>query len=182
VKQVTDHEDQLTLRPARAGDGEAVFEVTRLSAAGLARNHYSAEQIAGWMGERTPAYYEDLIAHGRMVVAERGGVIVGFVDAVPGELTRLFILPDAAGNGLGRRLLQIGIEHARHGFDGSIRIEATLNAVEFYKHFGFKVIGKGYATHTLGGPPLPCVHMELSAIRHPRRKVSTTPAVTRKRP
>jgi GNAT superfamily N-acetyltransferase len=161
VKQVTAHEDQPVLRPARGGDGEAVLEVTRLSVAGLARNHYSAEQIAGWMGERTPAYYEDLIAHGRMVVAERGGVIVGFVDSEPGELTRLFILPDASGYGLGRRLLQIGIEHARRGLDGSIRVEATLNAVDFYKHFGFKAIGKGYAAHTLGGPPIPIVHMEL---------------------
>jgi GNAT superfamily N-acetyltransferase len=161
MKQVSGRDAQVTLRPARSGDGKAVLEVTQLSVAGLARGHYSEEQISGWMGERTPAYYEDIIAHGLMVVAERGGVIVGFVDSEPGELTRLFILPEAAGSGLGKRLLEIGIEHARRGSKGGVKVEATLNAVQFYERFGFKATGTGHGTHTLGGPPIPIVHMEL---------------------
>src|ERR1700754_4728857 len=89
-----------SFRPARAGDGKAVFDITQLSIAGLGKQHYSAEQIAGWMGQRTPAFYEDLIGNGKMIVAERDHKIVGFVDAEPGEVTRLFILPEVAGFGL----------------------------------------------------------------------------------
>ena len=153
--------DQFVLRPAHQGDGQSVFDVTWLSVRGLAKNHYSAEQIEHWMGERTPAYYEELIANGRMVLAERSGVIVGFVDAEPGELTRLFILPDVSGCGLGGRLLHIGIEQARRGHEGPVKVEATLNAVGFYELHGFKVSGRGYASHTVGGPPIPIMHMEL---------------------
>ena len=138
-----------------------MFDITWLSVSGLAGSHYSAKVIAGWMGERTPAYYEDLIAKGRMVVAEQSGVVVGFVDAEPGELTRLFILPSASGNGLGKRLLQIGIEHARQRHDGTTKVEVTLNAVGFYERHGFKITGKGPSSHTLGGPPIQIVHMEL---------------------
>jgi GNAT superfamily N-acetyltransferase len=127
----------------------------------LAKDHYSAEVIAGWMGERTPAYYEALIAHGRMIVAEQSGVIVGFVDAEPGEVTRLFLLPTASGSGLGSRLLQNGIEHARRGHDGPIKVEATLNAVGFYEKRGFRILGGGYTSHNLGGPPIAIVYMEL---------------------
>ncbi len=153
--------EQTVLRPAREGDGRAVFDVTRLSVAALAKDHYSAEQIAGWMGDRTPDTYEHLIANRRMVVAERDGAIVGFVDAVPGEVTRLFVLPDAAGSGLGRRLLEIGIETARKGHSGSIRLEATINAEGFYQRHGFETIKRGYFSHGLGGDPIEIVHMEL---------------------
>lgn len=155
--------DDLTLRPARPGDGPAVFDVTRRSVAGLARTHYSAEQIDGWMGERTPATYEEAIAGGRMVVAERGGAVVGFVDAAPGEVTRLFVLPEAAGTGLGKRLLAIGIEHARAGHAGPLRLEATRNAEAFYAKHGFRRVGTGCFSHGVGGDPIEIVHMELPA-------------------
>lgn len=149
------------LRPARTGDGAAVFEVTRLSVRALARDHYPAEQIEGWMGARTPHYYEQLIAQGRVVVAELEGEIVGFVDAEPGEVTRLFILERVAGYGLGKRLLAIGVENARRDHEGPIRIESTINAEGFYRSQGFRPVGRGFFSHGLGGDPIEIVHMEL---------------------
>jgi GNAT superfamily N-acetyltransferase len=155
-------QDQPLFRAATPSDAQAVFELTRLSVAGLATAHYSPEQIAGWMGDRTPAYYEDLIAKGNMVVADRDGTILGFVDAEPGEVTRLFLLPAAAGAGLGGRLLAIGIERARTGHAGPIRLEATINAEGFYRRHGFQPVGRGFFSHGLGGDPIEIVHMELA--------------------
>ena len=154
-------EQEASLRPARAGDGQALFDVTHRSVAGLATGHYSPEQIAGWMGQRTPAFYEDLIARGRMVVAELGGEVVGFVDAEPGEVTRLFILPHAAGHGLGGRLLGLGLAAARDGHAGPVRLEATINAAGFYRRHGFREVGRGQFSHGLGGDPIEIIHMEL---------------------
>ncbi|WAC25661.1 GNAT family N-acetyltransferase [Ancylobacter sp. SL191] len=156
---MTDGTDTL-LRPARAGDGAALFDVTRRSVAGLATDHYSPEQIAGWMGARTPAYYEDIIARGNVVVAERAGAVIAFVDAEPGEVTRLFLLPETAGAGLGRRLLEIGVEKARLGHDGPIKVESTVNAQGFYQRHGFRPVGRGYFSHGLGGDPIEIVQME----------------------
>lgn len=151
----------MRLRPARQGDGQAVFDVTRLSVQALAKDHYAADQIAGWMGARVPAYYEELIAKGRMVVAERNGAIVGFVDAEPGEVTRLFVLPEVAGSGLGKQLLDIGIDKAREGHAGPIRLESTINAEGFYRRHGFRTVGRGHFSHGLGGDPIEIIHMEL---------------------
>lgn len=95
------------------------------------------------------------------MVCVRGGVVVGFVDAVPGEVTRLFILPEVAGVGLGRRLLEIGIAQARLGHSGAIKLEATVNAVGFYRKCGFRSIGRGCFSHGRGGDPIAIVHMEL---------------------
>lgn len=153
--------DGFVLRPARAGEGARLFEITRLSVAGLARGHYSAAQIDGWMGARTPATYEGLIAKGGVTVAECEGLIVGFVDAEPGEVTRLFLVPDAAGAGLGARLLEIGIAKARAGHPGPIRVEATVNAEGFYRRHGFRRVGTGNFSHGIGGDPIAVVLMEL---------------------
>ena len=143
--------DQLTIRPARAGDGAAVFEVTRLSAAGLAKDHGGAQ----------PDFYEEAIGKGRMVVVERSGVVVAYVDAEPGELTRLFVLPEVAGMGIGARLLEIGLEAARLGHSGPVKVEASINAEAFYRRFGFTTIRRGYFTHGVGGVPIEIVHMSL---------------------
>ena len=154
--------ESVSLRAARKGDGEALFEVTRRSVEALARNHYSPEQIAGWMGDRTSAYYEDLIAQGQVVVAEFKGTVMGFVDSEPGEVTRLFLLPGVAGSGLGRKLLDVGIANARKGHTGPIKVESTINAESFYRRHGFRTVGRGYFSHGLGGDPIEIVHMELS--------------------
>ncbi|MBT1154157.1 GNAT family N-acetyltransferase [Aminobacter anthyllidis] len=150
-----------TLRPARSGDGQAVFDVTRHSVRELAQGHYSAEQIAGWMGNRTPDTYEALIAKGLMVVAEQDDRVVGFVDSEPGEVTRLFLLAGAAGSGLGKVLLEIGIQNARRDHDGPIKVESTINAEGFYRRHGFRTVERGYFSHGVGGEPIEIVHMEL---------------------
>jgi len=113
------------------------------------------------MGQRTPAFYEELIAKGRMTVCMHDGIAVGFVDAEPGEVTRLFVLPEFARSGVGRRLLEIGITQARLGHVGSIKLEATINAEGFYRKHGFRSIGRGHFSHGLGGEPIEIVRMEL---------------------
>ncbi|MCU9849971.1 GNAT family N-acetyltransferase [Defluviimonas sp. WL0024] len=152
----------LVIRPARAGDGASVFEITRDSVAGLAGDFYSEQQIINWMGERTPEFYENLISHGRMFVAVReDGRAVGFVDTVPGEVTRMFILPEAAGQGLGSHLLALGIAKASEGFSGPITVEATLNAVRFYEKHGFVALHRSISSHAVGGATFEIMHMEL---------------------
>jgi GNAT superfamily N-acetyltransferase len=149
------------IRPARAGDGQAIYDVTRLSVQGLARDFYSAETIAGWMGRRDAAFYEELITHGRMLVAEwADGVVVAFVDTVPGEVTRLFILPEAAGQGLGSRLLELGMAKASEGHSGPIVVEATLNAEAFYRKHGFLAMGRRLSAHDIGGAQIEIIRME----------------------
>lgn len=152
---------EVVIRSARIGDGAAAFDITRQSVEGLAGDFYTEQQIKGWMGTRTPEFYEALIARGRMFVAEReDGTVVAFVDTVPGEVTRMFILPEAAGQGLGSRLLALGIENASEGFSGLVKVEATLNAVRFYEKHGFVILHHALSSHDVGGATFEIVHME----------------------
>ena len=152
--------DPVILRPARAGDGAAVFAVTHQSISQLGRERYSDEQLRGWMGQRTPDDYERSIAKGAMVVACVEDRIVGFVDAEPGEVTRLFVLEQVAGQQVGSRLLQIGLEKASAPGIERIKVESTLNAEPFYQRHGFVSQGRGVFSHGVGGEPIEVVYME----------------------
>ncbi len=146
------------IRPARAGEGQALYDVTAAAIRALAAGHYAPAQIAAWMDGRDAAHYEAVIAGGNVRVATAGGIILGFVDTAPGVLTRLFVLPEVAGMGLGRRLQEIGVAAAR--LDGLVRLEATLNAAPFYARCGFVETGRALYTHPCGGLPVEVVNME----------------------
>ena len=127
------------LRPARPGEGQALYDITKAAIGSGAAGYYSQAQISGWMNGRDGAYYEVLIAAGGIIVAAEGGVVLGYVEAAQGEITRLFVHPGTAGQGLGRLLLERGIAMAG---PGEIRLNATLNAVPFYEHCGFTPQGR----------------------------------------
>jgi len=137
---------EIILRAACAGEGHFLFEITERSVRALADRHYSAEQIDHWMSGRSAGYYERIIAAGGTTVACDGAHIVGYVDAVPGEIKRLFVAPGVVGKGLGTRLLHVGLVRARQGHAGPLLVLATLNAEGFYARHGF--VRQGTTTYS----------------------------------
>lgn len=148
-------------RPARPGEGQALYDITEAAIRAFASGHYSAAQIEGWMAGRDAAQYEEIIARGGVVVAEGMGVLFGFVEAAAGEILRLFVKPEASGQGLGRRLLQHGIERAG---GGEVRLNATLNAMPFYERCGFIALGREIYTHPGNGQQVEIVKMRRPAV------------------
>ncbi len=152
----------LQLRPGRVSDLTAIFDITRDSFATLARGHYSQAQMDAWMDGCSPETYRDGVEAGHIQVAELRGKVVGYVESRPGELTRLFVLPEAAGRGIGTRLLRLGVRLARRGHLGPVVLESLLNAVSFYEQRGFVATGTGFSSQ--GGaesPPIEVLHMVL---------------------
>jgi ribosomal protein S18 acetylase RimI-like enzyme len=77
------------------------------------------------------------IEHGATFVAERDNVLVGFCEAIPGEILAVYVDPAWARQGVGTALLSQAWEHAAAP-GGVVRLEATLNATAFYEHLGFR--------------------------------------------
>jgi putative acetyltransferase len=92
-------------------------------------------------------------------VRDGQGWAAGFIAVVDRKVEMLFIHPGARGQGAGRRLL----EYAISKFDA---VELDVNeqnaqAIGFYLHLGFVVVGRSALDGT--GKPYPLLHMRLAA-------------------
>ena len=63
--------------------------------------------------------------------------IKGYVHFTKAEILGLFVDPKEHGKGYGKALLQFALKEIQ---ERPVKIYATLNAVEFYTHFGFKKV------------------------------------------
>ncbi len=87
------------------------------------------------------------IESGATVVAEHGGVIVGFASVVPrddgdAELDALFVEPDAWGRGVGRELVKRCAARASSLGARSLHVMGNPHAEGFYTACGFEAIGQ----------------------------------------
>ncbi|MES2959503.1 MAG: GNAT family N-acetyltransferase [Pseudomonadota bacterium] len=144
---------------------DALFRVHQASVRGLCSAAYSARHIDTWFEGRTPEIYLPLLERGQILVALLEGRIQGFVGALPGEVTSLFVLPEAAGHGLGSKLFMRGLARAEAAFDGPITVISTRNAVDFYARFGFEPVEEGTFVRGQGQLEYPVVKMVRSATR-----------------
>ncbi|MCR8907831.1 acetyltransferase [Thermophilibacter sp. ET337] len=90
-----------------------------------------------------------------LVTAEKDGVPVGFMGVEGGRLEMLFLDPDVRGQGLGRQLLEHGIE--RLGVTELTVNEQNPQAVGFYEHLGFSTYRRTELDEQ--GRPYPLLYM-----------------------
>ncbi len=85
--------------------------------------------------------------------------IIGFAGFEGHHLEMLFIHPDYRGKGIGKALLDYGIAQLQvRKVDVN---EQNLQAVGFYQHCGFTIIGR--SERDASGKPYPILHMALEA-------------------
>lgn len=86
------------------------------------------------------------------------GELVGFCGVSEGNIEMLFIAPQARGKGVGTLLASHAIR-----VQGAIKVdvnEQNEQALGFYKHLGFEVIGRSSLDGQ--GKPYPLLHMRLN--------------------
>lgn len=92
-------------------------------------------------------------------VAEEEGVLGFFIlDLKGAELNAIYLHPDAAGSGVGRRLFEYAEGLAQGNLISELRLKSTLNAVGFYEACGFHRVRESIHTNP-AGVELPCVEM-----------------------
>ncbi len=92
------------------------------------------------------------------IACDDSGQILGFCGVHDGNIEMLFIAPEARGKGVGKQLALNAITHqAATKVDVN---EQNDQALGFYKHMGFRVIGRSPLDGQ--GNPYPLLHMALN--------------------
>ena len=115
--------------------------------------------LSGGEVEAIKAYVPQALREVPRLVAgeDERGVPIGFLGADGQRLEMLFLLPEARGKGLGRALLQYGMD--RYGLRELAVNEQNPQARGFYERMGFHVYRRT-ETDEQGGP-YPLLYMKL---------------------
>ena len=93
-----------------------------------------------------------------LIIAENESEkLVAFMGVEHERLEMLFLLADERGQGIGRKLLQYGIQN--YGIKEVTVNEQNPQAVGFYEHMGFKTYKR--TDHDEEGNPYPLLYMKL---------------------
>jgi putative acetyltransferase len=139
----------LSIRRARAGDGETIRRIHLASIRGLGGRAYPEEVVEAWAHDRDPEEYpidEDDTA---VFLAEQAGSVVGFGwityggdpdfrAAVDGKIGAVYVHPSVARQGVGTTIYQALETRAREAGLESLGLWASLPAVPFYEAQGYE--------------------------------------------
>ena len=106
-----------------------------------------------FLKEEDIAYFKPLIRG----VRDDKNKIIGFIGVADQNLEMLFLHPNYRAKGIGKNLLEYAI--------GKLNVtkvdvnEENEQAVGFYQHFGFKIIGRSELDSS--AKPYPVLHMEI---------------------
>jgi GNAT superfamily N-acetyltransferase len=135
----------LTMRPARAGDAEAISALVTLLSRYFLADPERPEDAAGFLAQLSPAACAERLSDPRFRhhVAEVDGALAGFVAIRDdGHLYHLFVAERFHGHGIATRLWGIGSGEARaRGNPGRFTVNSSLHAVPVYERFGFATAG-----------------------------------------
>jgi GNAT superfamily N-acetyltransferase len=110
----------------------------------------------------------DEVARRHFVVADRGGLVVGFycVDGEPpvGELSHMWVRPSEIGTGLGRVMWQDAMAAAAAAGFEYLEIEAEPNAEGFYRKMGAERIAET-PSGSITGRMLPLMRVRVPALQ-----------------
>lgn len=133
------------LRPIRPADGHALYGVFRRSLETLVRSYGDEWAYDATDDAQTWPRWESLYAYlqgacDQAWLAERDGAVVGYARSLrrgdTRELTEFFVLPEAAGGGVGKRLLEAAFP-AQPGVTRLIIATGDPSALSRYVRHGF---------------------------------------------
>jgi GNAT superfamily N-acetyltransferase len=149
----------LEIRHAKPNDAQTAFDIRLQAIRHQCIGAYTAEQMLAWTAGAAKDGYSDLMEkHFYLGCIDGEPVATGMLDLENSEVGAIFVLPGFMKQGIGVRMLNHLECLARELGLKEVNLDATLNAVDFYRRCGF--VGNEYAIyHSPSGLQLTCVPM-----------------------
>lgn len=147
------------IRRATQSDSQTAFNIRLLAIRHQCIDAYTTEQILAWTAGSHKDGYSDLMEkHFYLGCIQGEPVATGMLDLEKSEIGAIFVLPSFMQQGIGMRVLGHLERVARDLGLEKVKLEATLNATDFYRRCGF--VGDDPAIyHSPSGLQLACVPM-----------------------
>ncbi|AHM05601.1 hypothetical protein roselon_03343 [Roseibacterium elongatum DSM 19469] len=133
----------LIIRPYRPEDAGQLARVFHLAVRRGAAGHYSLAQRLAWSPRaRSARYWDQRLSRLDTIVAADGRGAVGFMalNLDDAFLDFAYVMPDAAGCGVGDALLSIVEGRAKSAGIDRLETEASRVAEPFFAHRGWRVL------------------------------------------
>lgn len=159
--------DGYAIRQAGPADAAAIRDAHIDSIRSLGPRYYPPAIVTDWGAGLTVEVYAHAMAAGEVFFVATGEIsghpsVLGFSSdyCVEGSEhgTSVYVRGAVARRGIGSALLRRAEAHARARGATSIRIDASLAGVAFYRVHGFEEVGRG-DTRLLSGRSIACVFM-----------------------
>ena len=145
------------VRRAVTADAAILCDLHKASVRALCAGTYSTAQIELWLAPRSADHYRHAMTAGEvMLAATYADRVVGFASTKGAELLALYVDPKL-GRGAGGPLLAAAEEQACLSGEKVLRLQATPNAVAFYRKHGYMRGPRGVVRR--GGVELPVLDM-----------------------
>ena len=153
----------MIIRSAGIDDARLIKDLHDRAVLTLCQGEYTADQLQTWVSSSSLEKYQQRLADHRTFVAERAGVMVGYVRWNPAtaELCSIFVDPDHARQGIATRLMAHLYQDVAAWGVTDLWLDASLTAVPFYEKEGWRWVAP--AQHGV----LACVRMEKRSARDP---------------
>src|SRR5687767_5625050 len=129
----------LTIRRARQEDCQLIGSVHTAAVSAIRTALYTHEEIQAWAVPKKPESYEESVRSKEFFVAEEGSLLVGFgvLNPETAQVEAVYVSPDVGRRGIGLAVLAKLEERASALGLGVLSLNASLNAVPFYKRAGY---------------------------------------------
>lgn len=125
------------VRPFRPADAPRLAEIVQRCLREVNSRDYPAAIIDKMCAHFTAERFADLSSQRRIFVAAAGDVVHGTVSLDGNKVFTMFVDPDQAGRGIGRRLMEhIETVAAHDGYD-HMETGASITAHDFYRTLGY---------------------------------------------
>jgi GNAT superfamily N-acetyltransferase len=154
-------------RLAQPSDADDIAEAHRESIRSIGPKFYPQNVVDDWAEGLEGAIYVKAMEGGEAFFIATGRIegklaVLGFATdyRIDGSQhgTSVYVRGSAARHGIGSTLFGLAEAHAIARGATSIRVEASLAGVEFYKANGFDEVARG-ETQLMSGRPIACVFM-----------------------
>ncbi len=150
------------IREANPSDYVTMDALFRSSARAFCSRSYGRQVIENWAGKPWPDRFRKSKESGdeQYVLTMDGNVVCfGSINLESHTLVSLFVSPHHSGKGVGECMIKFLLERAASSGIGVLKVDSSLNAVNFYVRHGFMEVSRSMYC-TKNGVEMESVQME----------------------